>query len=221
MGTVLAGATTVTPVHAQVVRPPGSVPEADFLARCVRCGECMKACPSGGLQPLWLQTGASGLFSPFLDPRSGPCAPDCTACGNVCPSRAILALPLQEKHWAKMGTAVVDQRRCLAWAEDKRCMVCQETCPYGAISVIPQPGHVAPVPVVRENWCYGCGYCECHCPTITASIRVKAAGALRQQSPAFERTARVAGLELEPARRKAVDPEFTPDNTGAPPGFLE
>lgn len=221
VGGVLAGAASLAPSQAHVVRPPGSVPESDFLARCVRCGQCMKACPSGGLQPLWLQEGFSGMFSPFLDPRSGPCAPDCAACGNVCPSRAILSLPLQEKRWAKVGTAVVDQRRCLAWAEDKRCMVCQETCPYGAISVVPQTGRVAPVPVVRENWCYGCGYCERHCPTATASIRVKPAGALRQPSSAFERTARAAGLELEPARRNVVEPQSSTYSTGAPPGFLE
>lgn len=226
VGAVLAGAASAEFVGtesagASVVRPPGSVPESDFLARCVRCGACMKACPSGGLQPLWLQAGFSGLFSPFLDPRSGPCAPECTACGNVCPSQAILSLPLQEKRWAKVGTAVVDQLRCLAWAEDKRCMVCQETCPYGAISVVPQAGRVAPVPVVRADWCYGCGYCERHCPTATASIRVEPAGALRQQSPVFERTARAAGLALEPARRTSKEPEFTKDSTGAPPGFLE
>jgi len=28
-----------------LVRPPGSTPEKDFLALCVRCGECMASCP--------------------------------------------------------------------------------------------------------------------------------------------------------------------------------
>lgn len=204
-----------------LVRPPGSLPEADFLARCVRCGECMKACPGGGLQPAVLQAGFSGMFSPFLDPRSGPCMPTCTACGNVCPSGAVQALPLTEKRWAKIGTAKVDTKRCLAWAEDRRCMVCQETCPYGAVSVVPREGHVAPVPVVRPERCYGCGFCEKHCPTGEASIRVEALGALRLADGAFERSAKAAGLELDPALRPAEPVHFNESGGGAPPGFLD
>ncbi|MDR1686180.1 MAG: 4Fe-4S binding protein [Desulfovibrio sp.] len=207
--------------QGSLIRPPGSVPEIDFLARCVRCGECMKACPTGGLQPAGLQAGFSGMFSPFLDPRSGPCAPDCAACGSVCPSRAIQALPLEEKRWAKIGTAAVDRKLCLAWAEDKRCMVCKETCPYGAVSVVPHEGHIAPVPVVRHERCYGCGFCERHCPTATAAVRVDPIGALRQHDPAFETAAKNAGLELDPSQHAVEHPEYNPQNDGAPPGFLD
>ena len=34
------------------VRPPGSLSEEEFLARCIRCSQCMKVCPTSGLQPL-------------------------------------------------------------------------------------------------------------------------------------------------------------------------
>lgn len=207
-------------VTGNMVRPPGSVPETDFLARCVRCGECMKACPTGGLQPAVLQAGFAGMFSPFLDPRSGPCDPECSACGEVCPSKAIQALPLEEKRWAKIGTAAVDAKLCLAWAEDKRCMVCQETCPYGAVRVVPHEGHIAPVPVVRQERCYGCGFCERHCPTHTPAIRVGPAGALRQHEPAFKSAATSAGLELDPALHDVTDHGYD-SRGGAPPGFLD
>ncbi len=30
---------------AQALRPPGALPEADFLAACVRCGLCVRDCP--------------------------------------------------------------------------------------------------------------------------------------------------------------------------------
>lgn len=207
--------------RSELVRPPGSVPESDFLALCLRCGQCMKACPTGGLQPTVLQAGLSGMFSPVLDPRCGPCDPACAACGTVCPSRAIQALPLREKRWAKIGTAVVNQKLCLAWAEDKRCMVCQETCPYGAVSVVAHQGHIAPVPLVRQEKCYGCGFCEKHCPTLKASIRVEPQGALRRHGHAFESAARAAGLELDPAQHKIEHPAYDPSQAKAPPGFLD
>ena len=37
--------------HERLLRPPGAVEEAEFLARCIRCGECMKVCPNNALHP--------------------------------------------------------------------------------------------------------------------------------------------------------------------------
>jgi len=38
----------------QLIRPPGSIPEDEFLRTCIRCGECMKSCLTNTLQPsLW------------------------------------------------------------------------------------------------------------------------------------------------------------------------
>lgn len=204
-----------------LVRPPGSRPETDFLNRCLRCGECMKACPTGGLQPTWFQAGFSGMFTPFIDPRSGACRPDCAACGTVCPTQALHALPLKEKRWAKIGTAVIDRKTCLAWAEDKRCMVCKENCPYGAVDVIVQQGHVAPVPLVHEKRCYGCGFCEKHCPKSAPAIVVESEGALRLNDASFETTAKAAGLELEPGQHQGRTAESNEGKLGIPPGFLE
>ena len=42
-----------------LIRPPGSKPEEDFLATCVKCGECMKVCPTNVIHPTlfgaWLE----------------------------------------------------------------------------------------------------------------------------------------------------------------------
>lgn len=204
-----------------LVRPPGSRPETDFLSRCLRCGACMKACPTGGLQPAWLQAGFSGMFTPFLEPRSGACKPDCAACGTVCPTQAIHSLPLKEKQWAKMGTAVIDRKTCLAWAEDRRCMVCKENCPYGAVDVVVQKGHVAPVPVVHEKRCFGCGFCEKHCPKARSAILVKPMEALRLDQAMFAMTAKAMDLELDPAQHQGENLSSILRDNGAPPGFLE
>ena len=209
------------PWSETLVRPPGALPEPGFLDRCIRCGQCMKVCPTNALQPAWFEAGVEGMFSPVLVPRRGPCEPDCNACGAVCPTQAVTALALKEKHWAKIGTAVVLQQRCLAWAENKRCMVCQEVCPFGSVRVVQKAGQAVPVPVVDAARCFGCGYCEHHCPTSVPSIRVEPLNALRRDDGQFQRTARSLGYIFEPGVQCSPPDDgalLSPD-TDLPPGF--
>lgn len=224
-GSVLAGLSELDILHLAtpnpLVRPPGSRPEPDFLNRCLRCGECMQACPTGGLQPAWFQGGLPGIFTPFLDPRIGGCLPDCAACGSVCPTQAIFSLPLQQKRWAKIGTAAVNKETCLAWAEDKRCMVCKENCPYGAIEAIAIVGHKVPVPVVHNNRCYGCGFCEKHCPQSPAAIIIESWGAIRLNNASFEKVAKEKNLNLAATPLHKISDMGNQQAPGLPPGFTE
>jgi polyferredoxin len=123
-----------------VVRPPGALAEEDFLHRCIKCGQCMRVCPTNVIQPATLEAGLEGLWTPLLNFRVGTsgCQLNCIACGNVCPTSAIRPLSLDEKLGRdkfadrgpfRMGTAFVDQGRCLPWAMNKPCIVCQENCP--------------------------------------------------------------------------------------------
>ena len=208
---------------AGCIRPPGALPEPDFLGRCIRCGQCMKVCPTNGLQPSWLSAGPEGVFSPVLAARRGPCEPDCNACGAVCPTGAIRSLPLAEKQWAKMGTAVVLRDSCLAWAENRRCVVCEEVCPYGAIACVQAPGAKVAVPVVRAASCYGCGYCEQFCPVRVSAIVVQPLNVLRLADGSYRETGRSIGLDLHPSEKKRAGegyPDALPEG-GLPPGFTE
>ncbi len=207
---------------ATCIRPPGALPEPDFLDRCVRCGQCMKVCPTNGLQPSWLSAGPEGVFSPVLAARRGPCEPDCNACGAVCPTGAVQTLPLEEKRWAKMGTAVILHTSCLAWAEDRRCVVCEEVCPYGAIASVQTPGAKVPVPVVKAASCYGCGYCEQFCPVRVSAIVVQPLNALRLSGGNYRETAQSIGLDLKPSdKSKGEAYPGSPSEGGLPPGFTE
>jgi len=207
-----------------LIRPPGAVPEEDFLRLCLRCGACMQACPSNGLQPTYFLAGIAGMFSPVLVPRRGPCEASCNACGQVCPSRALRKLSLEEKQRAKMGTAIVLRQKCLAWEQGKRCVVCQEVCPYGAVSLLSLPGHRVPVPVVKVERCFGCGACECHCPVASPAIVAEAVGALRLREGSYMEAAREAQLVLEPTPKDAQDmpagSEELPEGA-LPPGFIK
>jgi formate hydrogenlyase subunit 6/NADH:ubiquinone oxidoreductase subunit I len=190
----------------------------------------MKVCPSNGLQPFF--SGLEGIFAPVLLPRRGPCEPDCNACGAVCPTGAITALPLHEKQWAKLGTAVIVQERCLAYAEGRRCVVCQEVCPYGAIRLEQQltPGlKNAPVtvPIVASAKCFGCGYCEHHCPVRIPAVVIYPLNALRLSNTNYKQSAQQAGLELKPV--SSAETQWSPEEEqgsketagGLPPGFTE
>ncbi|MBE0432129.1 4Fe-4S binding protein [candidate division WOR-3 bacterium] len=150
----------------RLIRPPGSIPERDFLNACIHCGKCMKVCPTNGLQPCVLEAGIGGLWTPRLAARIGGCEKNCSMCGQVCPTGAIRKLDPEEKTYAKMGTAVIDRTRCIAWEQDRVCLICDEACPYGAISSLSETirGTTLLRPFIDEQICTGCGLCEARCP---------------------------------------------------------
>lgn len=159
----------------RLMRPPGALPEDDFSARCIGCGACMHACPTNTLQPCLFSDGFHRLYTPKVVPRIAGCEEKCHLCGHVCPTQAIRPLSYEEKRFAKIGTAVLDRNRCLAWSQNKECLVCDEVCPYNAISayVVETTKGRFKVPVVDETLCLGCGMCEQHCPIFdTAAIVV-------------------------------------------------
>ncbi len=180
-----------------LIRPPGAPPEKDFLSRCVRCGECMAACPTNTLQPIWFSEGLIGVFSPAITARRGYCDPRCHRCAEVCPARAINRMSPSDRIWAKTGTAVIYRQKCLAWEHQKPCMVCDEVCPFDAIDFKKAPGNPAAVPHVAENRCAGCGYCEHYCPVQNAAaIVVTAMGALRLEAGPYAAEGKSQGLSL-------------------------
>ncbi|MFN3420702.1 MAG: 4Fe-4S binding protein [Armatimonadota bacterium] len=164
-----------------LLRPPGALPENEFLSKCVRCSMCMKVCPTGGLQPAIAEAGLEGFWTPVLVPRMGECAPECTACGQVCPTQAIQPFTAEEKAWLYIGTAVIDRSLCLVWNAQKQCLVCDEVCTYRAIEWQIIDG--VAYPIVNDQICVGCGLCEVHCPVQPkAAIRVYSFGDKRSWS---------------------------------------
>ncbi len=148
----------------QLIRPPGALDEPGFLSRCIKCGQCMKICPTNIIQPAISEAGIEGFLSPVLDFSIGTsgCQLNCIACGHICPTSAIRPLSLDEKTGknkfapagpVKIGTAFVDKGRCLPWAMDKPCIVCQENCPVSpkAISTSGSFGLFAGSLVVKNS----------------------------------------------------------------------
>ena len=146
-----------------LIRPPGSVDEAEFLARCVRCGECIRVCLTQGLVPVHFEAGLTGLWTPRLLPRKGYCEYNCTLCTQVCPSEAIAELSEEQKKKEIIGLGVIDRHRCLPWAEDEDCNVCEEMCPTAPKAIVLR-GRGRLKPHVVADLCVGCGICEYACP---------------------------------------------------------
>ncbi len=178
------------------IRPPGAVEEEEFLARCIKCAACMKVCPTGGLQPALTQAGVEGLWTPVLLPRIGHCEQSCVQCSQVCPTAAIAPLQVEHRYGlppatepVRIGSAQIDRGRCLPWANDTDCIVCEEVCPTSPKAIFFKEEAVhrrdgATVTLKRPHVdlekCIGCGVCEARCPVFDrAAIRVSSVGETR------------------------------------------
>ena len=151
-----------------VIRPPAALEESEFIDRCVRCGNCMKVCPTNGLQPVSFQSGIEGVWTPQLIPEIGYCEYNCTLCGRACPTGAIRSVSPEVKHDTRLGLAAVDRSICIAWAGNGQCVVCEEHCPVADKAIKLKKdivdGREVLRPLVDGDLCVGCGTCQNKCP---------------------------------------------------------
>jgi ferredoxin-type protein NapF len=147
------------------LRPPGAVSEDRFTGLCLRCGNCVRACPSRIIQPDTGVAGLAGLLAPTIRYIKKYCLEDCRACTQTCPSGALQALSLEQKAGYVIGEALVDGSLCLLALGRKDCDACERSCPYDAVHTYWDEERYVAYPVVRPNRCNGCGACEAACPT--------------------------------------------------------
>jgi MauM/NapG family ferredoxin protein len=154
------------------LRPPGST-DASIESKCIRCGECVRVCPTGVIQPAASVPAWDETWTPRLAMRPGYCDYSCNACGKICPTGAILPLSLEQKRQFIIGRAQIDESRCIPYAQGLECGVCEEMCPVPdkAINLYPQnvvniygDQTTVHVPRVQRRLCIGCGICEARCP---------------------------------------------------------
>jgi len=130
-----------------------------------------------------MESGYEGMFSPRLIPRIGYCEFNCNLCGQVCPTGAIRNLDLAEKQKFVIGRAYFNKNRCLPFAENTPCIVCEEHCPtfdkaikFEEVLKTDGKGNSVKLkqPYVINELCIGCGICEKVCPLDGESaIRVR------------------------------------------------
>lgn len=178
----------LTPANAKssiFLRPPGSIDEADFLKKCIKCGLCVQACKYETLKLAeFNQNIKEG--TPYFKPREIPCylCKD-LPCVISCPTGALDIKKLRKENSkeieiskVKMGVSVIDVNNCVAhWGI--QCDACYRACPFidKALKLEYRRNertakHAFLLPVVDPNFCTGCGKCEHACITKKPAIRV-------------------------------------------------
>ncbi|MFZ5908478.1 MAG: 4Fe-4S dicluster domain-containing protein [Chloroflexota bacterium] len=131
------------------VRPPGALPGAAFESICIRCGKCLTACKQNAIS-----LNEQGL--PYIDGLSGWCnfSLDCIA---ACPTGALQPV---DADTVSIGTAVIDETRCIAW-NWPGCRLCYEKCLDIQQAVWLDDEYR---PHIDQTVCTGCAACVFVCP---------------------------------------------------------
>ena len=154
------------PVPRVVLRPPGALPELEFLDRCYRCGNCVDVCPAKAIQAT-PPGDVERVGTPFIDPNTAACVVcDDLSCMRSCPSGA-LQLVESPRH-IRMGIARVNHSLCVR-SRGENCTLCIDRCPIGADAIeLSDGGEIA----VKVDGCVGCGVCQFYCPTYPKAIEI-------------------------------------------------
>lgn len=194
-----------------VLRPPGALKEAAFLQSCIKCGQCVIACPYDTLR--LAEPGQNvAVGTPFFTPREIPCYM-CTdiPCVPVCPTGALDEKSVSDEkglqiNQARMGLAVVDKESCVAyWGI--QCDACYRACPLMGQAIVlaharnERTGkHAFLLPEVSSDHCTGCGLCERACITEEPAIFVRPHAVVQGRAGDHY----IRGWESEAAQREKV-----------------
>ncbi len=172
---------------AGILRPPGALPEPEFLAACIRCYKCQDVCEPGAIQ-FYTERDGANYHTPYVDPAKAGCTL-CAKCGPACPTGALL--PFEDKTEVDMGTVELREDLCLSYKAkfvrqkqellvqsgrqpmevealtERRgpCGECFMFCPLRNSAIKLEPGAFL-APVVFTEHCVGCGMCEEICRTV-------------------------------------------------------
>jgi len=118
IGVAAIGALGYVPVHNRWhprLRPPGAQLENDFLASCIKCGQCVQVCPVEAISLADILDGF-GVGTPHIDARAQACDFSCDGlqCVLACPTGA-LTHEINYPHQVSIGVARLDRPDlCLA-----------------------------------------------------------------------------------------------------------
>ncbi len=160
------------------LRPPGALPEDEFLSTCIRCMRCVDACPNHCLESTPSSAGGRVAGTPTMHPRKAACMlctgvdGDYLRCTEACPSGALQLIgrqpdEIQEK--VAIGVAEIDFDLCYSY-NNWSCGACYRACPLAGTAMTIG---LWERPTIHAEACVGCGCCERSCIRYPHAIRVK------------------------------------------------
>ncbi|MDT3737075.1 MAG: 4Fe-4S binding protein [Denitratisoma sp.] len=118
LGAGLSGFLPMLYARRQRLRPPGALDEKDFLASCIKCGQCVQVCPVEAIKLADLVDGF-GVGVPYIDARDQACDFSCDAvqCVLACPTGS-LTYRKPEFFQVRAGAALATKPVLLAKEKD-------------------------------------------------------------------------------------------------------
>ncbi|MDR2790321.1 MAG: 4Fe-4S dicluster domain-containing protein [Campylobacteraceae bacterium] len=142
------------------LRPPAALDEKEFLATCIKCGQCIQVCPYHSIN-MYDITHLNSIGTPYINANERGCyLCDLLPCILACPTGS-LRHEVQRAEEIRMGTAYIsDINGCFAYMgkkvekkdlkllisnqnereaavyenyqnyEGKECTICADMCPY-------------------------------------------------------------------------------------------
>ena len=159
------------------LRPPGALDEEDFLAACIKCGQCVQVCPIEAIRLADLGDGL-GNGVPYLVARDQACdfSCDATQCILACPTGA-LSHAIDKKEQVKMGKArLVVADACLA-VKGEGVKGAARTKAFDGVLRYPEIDRWKAQPVAGHAYDLDvCDLCVRHCPIEGAIALEKISG---------------------------------------------
>lgn len=115
VGMALLGYVPVARSWKPRLRPPGALDEQEFLASCIKCGQCVQVCPVEAIHLDDLDQGF-GVGTPYIHARDQACDFSCDGlqCVLACPTGS-LSHDTDYPHEVSIGFARLDRPdKCLA-----------------------------------------------------------------------------------------------------------
>ncbi len=152
----------ITGHNNKYVRPPGAIPESEFLQKCTKCGLCAEACPNKAIQ---IADGSEGLLNlgyPYLNVNQRPCVVcEGLPCIQACKDEAMIPIRPDEIF---LGKVKIDVNQCNAF-QGEECINCEYGCPIPG-AIVFEDGK----PIVQTQICIGCGVCVFACVEFPSAI---------------------------------------------------
>ena len=158
------------PGDVNYIRPPASVKPELFNTLCIRCGNCIKVCPTGIITHHTLPGSLLAWMTPEVRYADGYCLETCNLCSKVCPSGSITLFNVKAKNQLFMGTAEVHLANCLL-TKNTECDRCKVSCKFAALEIVPDYQSLQSKPVIETSRCVGCGACAVICPESTIFMK--------------------------------------------------